>query len=140
MDPTGFFSRFLYGIAYTGIAPKSFYSAPQLDVHFDGTAVDFAAAAITAVAWREREGFVTYHMVNDHWGDRCALSPKWNLGRKRTPCSLIPRTIQQPVIVRAHYCHSVCPYSAQHSKAELTSIPWQCIAGRNCVNFLRVLI
>lgn len=122
MDPTGFFSRFLYGIAHTGIAPESFYSPPQLDVHFDGTAVDFAAAAITAVAWHEREGFVTYHMVNDHWGDRCALSSRWNLCCMGALCSLTPMTLQKPVIVRAHYCHSVCPYLAQQSKAELPEI------------------
>lgn len=44
INPTDFFTRLLCGIAYTGIAPESFYTLPHgPEEHFDGMPIDFVS-------------------------------------------------------------------------------------------------
>ena len=44
INPTDFFTRLLCGIAYTGIAPQSFYTLPHgPEEHFDGMPIDFVS-------------------------------------------------------------------------------------------------
>ena len=46
INPTDFFTRLLCGIAYTGIAPESFYTLPHgPEEHFDGMPIDFVSGA-----------------------------------------------------------------------------------------------
>lgn len=48
INPTDFFTRLLCGIAYTGIAPESFYTLPHgPEEHFDGMPIDFVSGAPT---------------------------------------------------------------------------------------------
>ena len=74
MNPTDFFTRLLCGIAYTGVAPRSFYGeAPGGSAHFNGMPVDFVAAVIAAAAAAERAKIGTYHVVNPHYDDAISL-------------------------------------------------------------------
>ncbi|BDA50881.1 Carboxylic acid reductase [Coccomyxa sp. Obi] len=74
INPTDFFTRLLCGIAYTGIAPESFYTLPHgPEEHFDGMPIDFVSGVIAATTANERTGFDTYHVVNPHWTDGVSL-------------------------------------------------------------------
>ncbi|WNV75185.1 thioester reductase domain-containing protein [Geodermatophilus sp. DSM 44513] len=59
------FTRLLYSLVRTGLAPSSFYSHDGDRAHYDGLPVDVVAQAITAVTLRrQRETLATYHLVN----------------------------------------------------------------------------
>ncbi|PXX56280.1 fatty acid CoA ligase FadD9 [Nocardia tenerifensis] len=60
------FTRLLFSLVATGIAPRSFYAPDDAGrrPHYDGLPVDFTAAAITALGGTD--GFRTYHVVNPH--------------------------------------------------------------------------
>ena len=74
INTTDFFTRLLCGIAYTGIAPESFYTSPNgTRPHFDGTPVDVVSGVIAATVAHERSGFATYHVVNPHYKDGICL-------------------------------------------------------------------
>ena len=74
INTTDFFTRLLCGIAYTGIAPDSFYtSANGSRPHFDGTPVDVVSGMIAATVAHERSGFANYHVVNPHYSDGISL-------------------------------------------------------------------
>ena len=74
INTTDFFTRLLCGIAYTGLAPESFYTpANGTRPHFDGTPVDVVSGVITATLAYERLGFATYHVVNPHYTDGISL-------------------------------------------------------------------
>lgn len=74
INTTDFFTRLLCGIAYTGIAPQSFYEATNGSrPHFDGTPVDVVSGVTAATIANERSGFATYHMVNPHYSDGVSL-------------------------------------------------------------------
>lgn len=73
INTTDFFTRLLCGILYTGIAPRTFYTAPYGEEHFDGMPIDFVSGVIAATASAERGGFGTYHVVNPHWHDGVSL-------------------------------------------------------------------
>jgi len=60
------FTRWLFSIAVTGLAPRSFYTAATAPPHYDGLPVDFTAGAIAALGACHTEGYVTYHVVNPH--------------------------------------------------------------------------
>ncbi len=61
------FTRLLFSLIATGIAPRSFYRFPYTDpAHYDGLPVDFVAQAITELRAQATEGFHTYHVVNPH--------------------------------------------------------------------------
>ena len=74
INATDFFTRLLCGVAYTGIAPPSFYTAPNGSrPHFDGTPVDVVAGVIAGTVSHERSGLATYHVVNPHYSDGVSL-------------------------------------------------------------------
>ncbi|MFE2756916.1 carboxylic acid reductase [Actinosynnema sp. NPDC059335] len=63
------FTRLLFSVLATGIAPRSFYRALDRDgasPHYDGLPVDFTAAAITALGADRDAGFRTLSLVNPH--------------------------------------------------------------------------
>jgi fatty acid CoA ligase FadD9 len=60
------FTRWLFSIAVTGLAPRSFYAAGAAPPNYDGLPVDFTAGAIAALGACHTEGYVTYHVVNPH--------------------------------------------------------------------------
>nr|WP_264045064.1 non-ribosomal peptide synthetase [Mycobacterium paraffinicum] len=64
------FTRMLFSLLVTGIAPASFY---QLDAdgnrqraHFDGLPVEFVAEAISSLGASMVDGFEAYHVMNPH--------------------------------------------------------------------------
>ncbi|MFI8436028.1 carboxylic acid reductase [Streptomyces sp. NPDC079020] len=59
------FTRLLFSLAVTGIAPRSFYRAGTR-AHYDGLPVDFTAEAITALGERATEGYRTFNVLNPH--------------------------------------------------------------------------
>lgn len=80
-----FFTRLLAGIVYTGLAPRSFYTAdaPDRAKHYDGTPVDVVARSIAALSIVRGGGeaarpaalatYDTYHVVNPHQDDGISL-------------------------------------------------------------------
>ena len=61
------FTRWVYSIVKTGLAPRSFYRAnDKVRPHYDGLPVDFTAASIVALGESATRGFQTYHVVNPH--------------------------------------------------------------------------
>ena len=59
------FTRLLYSLVRTGLAPSSFYSHNGDRAHYDGLPVDVVALAITSLTLRhQRKMFATYHLVN----------------------------------------------------------------------------
>jgi fatty acid CoA ligase FadD9 len=64
------FTRLMFSLVATGIAPGSFY---ELDsgghrqrAHYDGLPVDFIAEAISTLGERVVDGFETYHVMNPY--------------------------------------------------------------------------
>lgn len=64
------FTRLLLSLLITGVAPRSFYQSDGQDTrpraHYDGLPVDFVAEAITTLGARNREGYVSYDVMNPH--------------------------------------------------------------------------
>jgi len=60
------FTRWLYSIVLTGLAPRSFYASGPDRPHYDGLPVDFTAAAIATLGANGQPGYRTYHVVNPH--------------------------------------------------------------------------
>lgn len=58
------FSRLLYSLALTGVAPASFYADDGARAHYDGLPVDVVAASIVDIARARPAGHATYHVVN----------------------------------------------------------------------------
>jgi fatty acid CoA ligase FadD9 len=60
------FTRLLFSLAVTGIAPATFYaqdlSQGRPDARYDGLTVDFLADAITAIGLADEEGFHSYNL------------------------------------------------------------------------------
>ena len=71
------FTRLLYSVVVTGIAPKSFYQlAPdgsRQSAHYDGLPVDFIAAAIVGIGAEPHRGIRTFHVLNHHVDDGMSL-------------------------------------------------------------------
>ncbi len=63
------FTRMMFSLATTGIAPTSFYELDEhghrQPAHYDGLPVDFIAEAIATLGGREK-GFETFHVMNPH--------------------------------------------------------------------------
>ncbi|MFE2941768.1 carboxylic acid reductase [Streptomyces sp. NPDC059255] len=62
------FSRLLFSLLATGVAPSSFYrtgggEGPR--AHYDGLPVDFTTASVVALG-RSTSGYRTFHLVNPH--------------------------------------------------------------------------
>jgi fatty acid CoA ligase FadD9 len=64
------FTRLLYSLAVTGIAPATFYaedlSAGRPVSRYEGIAVDFLADVITAIGLGDKAGFHSYNLANPH--------------------------------------------------------------------------
>jgi fatty acid CoA ligase FadD9 len=61
------FTRQLYSLVVTGLAPRSFYrGGPGVRAHYDGLPVDFVADAIVSLAADHDTGIRTYHVMNHH--------------------------------------------------------------------------
>jgi fatty acid CoA ligase FadD9 len=65
------FTRLLYSLVTTGIAPSSFYvtqAGVRARAHYDGLPVDFTAEAIAALGGSSSSaaGYQTYHVLNPH--------------------------------------------------------------------------
>jgi fatty acid CoA ligase FadD9 len=64
------FTRLLYSLAVTGVAPATFYaqdlSAGRPRGRYEGFSVDFLADAITAIGAGDAEGFHTYNLSSPH--------------------------------------------------------------------------
>ncbi|XVV06079.1 carboxylic acid reductase [Actinosynnema sp. CA-248983] len=59
------FTRLLFSVIATGIAPRSFYGGDASVAHYDGLPVDFTAASVVALG-AHTAGFRTYSLVNPH--------------------------------------------------------------------------
>lgn len=64
------FTRLMFSLIATGIAPGSFYeldaAGHRQRAHYDGLPVGFIAGAITTLAAGAGGGFTTYHVTNPH--------------------------------------------------------------------------
>ncbi|MFF1822791.1 carboxylic acid reductase [Kribbella sp. NPDC058245] len=60
------FTRLLFSLVVTGIAPGSFYASHPERAHYDGLPVDFTAEAITTIGEQTGQGFSTYNTLNPH--------------------------------------------------------------------------
>jgi fatty acid CoA ligase FadD9 len=70
------FSRLLYSVVRTGLAPRSFYrmeSGGGSSAHYDGLPVDFVAGAIVGLGAAAAAGFRTFNVVNPHTDDGISL-------------------------------------------------------------------
>jgi fatty acid CoA ligase FadD9 len=71
------FTRLLYSVVVTGLAPKSFYQlAPdgsRQGGHYDGLPVDFIAAAIVGIGAKSQRGVRTFHVINHHVDEGMSL-------------------------------------------------------------------
>lgn len=60
------FTRLLFSLVATGVAPRSFYRGDGGRPHYEGLPVDFLADAIAAVGPRHGSSFQTYNTTNPH--------------------------------------------------------------------------
>jgi fatty acid CoA ligase FadD9 len=60
------FTRLLFSLVATGIAPRSFYRGGDQQPHYEGLPVDFLAAAIAAIGPQHGSSFDTYNTTNPH--------------------------------------------------------------------------
>ncbi|KKC26785.1 hypothetical protein WP12_06715 [Sphingomonas sp. SRS2] len=60
------FTRLLFSVIVTGLAPRSFYAGDGAAAHYDGLPVNFTAAAISALGAGVLSGYRSYHVVNPH--------------------------------------------------------------------------
>jgi fatty acid CoA ligase FadD9 len=71
------FTRLLYSVVVTGIAPKSFYQltpdGSRQNAHYDGLPVDFIAAATVGIGAEPHRGIRTFHVLNHHVNDGMSL-------------------------------------------------------------------
>jgi len=71
------FTRLMYSIIMTGLAPESFYEfgpdGRKAKAHYDGLPVDFIAAAIVGSSSKAHRGFKTYNVQNHHSDDGVSL-------------------------------------------------------------------
>ncbi|OBA62633.1 oxidoreductase [Mycobacterium sp. 1100029.7] len=60
------FTRLLFSLVATGVAPRSFYHPGDAPPHYEGLPVDFLAEAIAAIGPRHGNTFDTYNTTNPH--------------------------------------------------------------------------
>lgn len=60
------FTRLIFSLAVTGLAPGSFYDGDAARAHYEALPVDFLAQAIVAIGEAGRRGHHTYHALNPH--------------------------------------------------------------------------
>lgn len=69
LNASDIFTRLLFSLVATGIAPRSFYRGPANDgarPHYEGLPVDFLADAIAATGPQHGSSFDTYNTTNPH--------------------------------------------------------------------------
>ena len=67
------FTRLIYSLVLTGIAPASFYDGARARVHYDGMPVDFLAAAIRELGDSAWHGYRTFNTISSHLDDAVSL-------------------------------------------------------------------
>jgi fatty acid CoA ligase FadD9 len=71
------FTRLLYSIVMTGLAPSTFYvpesDGSRPDAHYDGLPVDFIASAIVGISTEPHREIKTFHVLNHHEHDGVSL-------------------------------------------------------------------
>ncbi|OBB88694.1 oxidoreductase [Mycobacterium colombiense] len=60
------FTRLLFSLVATGVAPRSFYRGGGGRPHYEGLPVDFLADAIAAIGPQHGNGYDTYNTTNPH--------------------------------------------------------------------------
>ncbi|MDG2001950.1 MAG: thioester reductase domain-containing protein, partial [Novosphingobium sp.] len=64
------FTRLLFSLAATGVAPATFYAQDLSNGHphanYEGLTVDFLANSVTAIGLRNKEGFYSYNLSSPH--------------------------------------------------------------------------
>ncbi|KKC04954.1 carboxylic acid reductase [Mycobacterium nebraskense] len=60
------FTRLVFSLVATGVAPRSFYGGDGTRPHYEGLPVDFLADAIAAIGPQHGGGFDTYNTTNPH--------------------------------------------------------------------------
>lgn len=60
------FTRLLFSLVATGVAPRSFYRGGGARAHYEGLPVDFLADAIAAIGPQHGSSFDTYNTTNPH--------------------------------------------------------------------------
>jgi fatty acid CoA ligase FadD9 len=60
------FTRLLFSLVATGVAPRSFYRPGDQRPHYEGLPVDFLADAIAAIGAQHGSSFDTYNITNPH--------------------------------------------------------------------------
>lgn len=77
MNVSDMFTRLLYSLIETGLAPYSFYplqeDGSKTPAHYDGTPVDIVAAAVAGVTDNLSGEYRTYNIHNYHADDGCSL-------------------------------------------------------------------
>ncbi len=77
INDTDMFSRLLYSVVATGLAPESFYvkagDGSKIPAHYDGSPVDVVAASVVANANFNHRDCVAVNMTNYHADDGCSL-------------------------------------------------------------------
>lgn len=77
MNVDDIFTRLLYSVIVTGIAPTSFHvpasDGSRVRAHYDGLPVDFVAAAIAKIGVTPTTGVHTFNVVNHHAEDGLSL-------------------------------------------------------------------
>lgn len=67
------FTRLIFSIVATGLAPESFYVGDRRRAHYDGQPVDFLADAMQRVGQQSLNGLQTFNTVNFHFDDGISL-------------------------------------------------------------------
>lgn len=77
INATDMFTRLLYSVIATGLAPESFYELNSVGgrtkAHYEGTPVDVVAAAVVGVSDRAHNDLRVYNVQNYHADDGCSL-------------------------------------------------------------------
>lgn len=60
------FTRLVFSLVATGVAPRSFYRGDGARPHYEGLPVDFLAEAIAAIGPQHGGSFNTYNTTNPH--------------------------------------------------------------------------
>jgi fatty acid CoA ligase FadD9 len=73
LNAADFFTRFLCGVVWSQIAPRSLYASHATHNHFDGLPVDFVARSIAGISMQPSSALAIYHVANAHWSDGISL-------------------------------------------------------------------
>ena len=77
INDTDMFTRLLYSVIATGLAPVSFYARAEdgsvQTAHYDGSPADIVAASVVAAANFKHRDFRAFNMINFHDDDGCSL-------------------------------------------------------------------